>query len=188
MCIFKKKAILLFLKIKTNGVGMLKDLIKIANKLDTLGFRREADTVDSLIKKFAGDKAGEYSATFDSASYIANRTDPMDNDGNVSTVFGYIIAAFGEPFGFKNPYYKIIGEYDGSGFTLASNTLDCLGMNHGDFKKYVKEVEEEGVHQIMMSQYIKNIESLPDEHPRKIKFYQEINNIISVLRGLGVYI
>lgn len=167
---------------------MLKDLIKMAGKLDSLGLKKEADTVDSLIKKIAGDKDGEYSATFDSASYIANRAEPMDDDGNVSTVFGYIIKAFGEPFGFKNPYYKIIGEHGGRGFTLASNILDCLGMSDDDFKRYVKHVEEEGVHQGMMSQYRKNIESLPDEDPKKINFYQEINNIISVLRGLGVYI
>ena len=55
MCVFKKKAILLLLKIKTNGVGMLKDLIKIANKLDALGFTREADLLDSLIIKMAED-------------------------------------------------------------------------------------------------------------------------------------
>lgn len=33
---------------------MVRDLIKIANRLDTLGLKREADGVDSLIKKIAG--------------------------------------------------------------------------------------------------------------------------------------
>lgn len=33
---------------------MLKDLIKMASKLDALGLSREADIIDSLIKKFAG--------------------------------------------------------------------------------------------------------------------------------------
>ena len=33
---------------------MLKDLIKMAGELDALGLKREADIVDSLIKKFAG--------------------------------------------------------------------------------------------------------------------------------------
>ena len=32
---------------------MLKDLIKMASKLDALGLSREADLIDSLIKKFA---------------------------------------------------------------------------------------------------------------------------------------
>ena len=32
---------------------MLKDLIKMAGELDALGLKREADIVDSLIKKFA---------------------------------------------------------------------------------------------------------------------------------------
>lgn len=55
---------------------MLKDLIKMAGKLDALGFKREADTIDSLIKKVAGDKDG----VFDSASYIANRIEPESSD------------------------------------------------------------------------------------------------------------
>lgn len=33
---------------------MLKDLIKMAGELDALGLKREADIIDSLIKKFAG--------------------------------------------------------------------------------------------------------------------------------------
>lgn len=32
---------------------MLKDLIKMAGELDALGLKREADIIDSLIKKFA---------------------------------------------------------------------------------------------------------------------------------------
>ena len=179
---------------------MIKELIKVANRLDSMGLKVEADRIDGMIRRIAssGDSgkmaempkssSGEYSTPFDSASYIANRMEPMNNDGDVNTVFGYIIAAFGETFGFKNPYYKIIGGYDGRGFTLASNTLDCLGMSQNDFKRYVKHVEEDVVHQRMMSQYRKNIESLPDEDPRKIRFYEEIRNIISVLRDLGEFI
>lgn len=33
---------------------MLKELLKVANKLDALGLSKEADTVDSLIQKIAG--------------------------------------------------------------------------------------------------------------------------------------
>ena len=51
---------------------MLNDLIKMASKLDALGFKREADTIDSLIKKVAGDKDG----VFDSASYIVKKIEP----------------------------------------------------------------------------------------------------------------
>ena len=40
---------------------MLKDLVKIANKLDSLGFQREADLLDLLIKKEATeDLEGKY--------------------------------------------------------------------------------------------------------------------------------
>ena len=47
---------------------MLKDLIKMAGKLDSMGLNREANVIDSLIKKIAGD--------FDSAAYIAGRIEP----------------------------------------------------------------------------------------------------------------
>lgn len=33
---------------------MIKELIKIANRLDTMGFKREADAVDGIIRKIAG--------------------------------------------------------------------------------------------------------------------------------------
>lgn len=33
---------------------MLKDLLKVANKLDALGLTKEADVVDTLIQKIAG--------------------------------------------------------------------------------------------------------------------------------------
>ena len=78
---------------------MLKDLIKMAGYLDSLGLRREANIVDALIRKVAGDKdlpfdsasyiAGriepdrnEFSNTFDSASYIAGRREPSRPDGS----------------------------------------------------------------------------------------------------------
>lgn len=32
---------------------MLKDLVKMASKLDTLGLSKEADTIDALIRKIA---------------------------------------------------------------------------------------------------------------------------------------
>jgi len=38
---------------------MIKELIKIANRLDTLGLKREADTVDGLIKRFAAEADDE---------------------------------------------------------------------------------------------------------------------------------
>ena len=38
---------------------MIKELIKVANRLDTLGLKREADTVDGLIKRFAAETDGE---------------------------------------------------------------------------------------------------------------------------------
>jgi hypothetical protein len=33
---------------------MLKDLVKVANRLDSLGLTREADAIDGLVKKMAG--------------------------------------------------------------------------------------------------------------------------------------
>ena len=33
---------------------MLKDLVKMASKLDALGLSKEADTIDTLIRKIAG--------------------------------------------------------------------------------------------------------------------------------------
>jgi hypothetical protein len=33
---------------------MIKDLIKVANRLDSLGFKREADAIDYIIEKIAG--------------------------------------------------------------------------------------------------------------------------------------
>jgi hypothetical protein len=36
---------------------MIKDLVKIANKLDSLGLKKEADFLDSLIKKMAGNSS-----------------------------------------------------------------------------------------------------------------------------------
>lgn len=33
---------------------MLKDLVKMASKLDALGLSKEADTIDALIRKIAG--------------------------------------------------------------------------------------------------------------------------------------
>ncbi len=33
---------------------MLKDLIKVANYLDSLGLKKEANNIDSIIKKIAG--------------------------------------------------------------------------------------------------------------------------------------
>lgn len=38
---------------------MIKELIKVANRLDTLGLKREADTVDGLIKRFAAETDDE---------------------------------------------------------------------------------------------------------------------------------
>jgi len=38
---------------------MIKELIKIANRLDALGLKREADTVDGLIKRFAAEADDE---------------------------------------------------------------------------------------------------------------------------------
>lgn len=35
---------------------MLKDLVKMASKLDTLGLSKEADTIDALIRKIASRK------------------------------------------------------------------------------------------------------------------------------------
>ena len=51
---------------------MLKDLIKMAGRLDSMGLKREADIVDALIQKVAGD----FDKPFDSASYIAGRIEP----------------------------------------------------------------------------------------------------------------
>ena len=39
---------------------MLKDLIKVANKLDSLGFQREADVIDTFIKKVLDEKGVDY--------------------------------------------------------------------------------------------------------------------------------
>ena len=39
---------------------MLKDLVKVANKLDSLGFQREADIIDTFIKKVLDEKGVNY--------------------------------------------------------------------------------------------------------------------------------
>lgn len=39
---------------------MLKDLVKVANKLDSLGFQREADVIDTFIKKVLDEKGVDY--------------------------------------------------------------------------------------------------------------------------------
>jgi len=51
---------------------MLKDLIKMAGRLDSMGLKREANIVDALIQKVAGD----FDKPFDSAAYIAGRVEP----------------------------------------------------------------------------------------------------------------
>lgn len=38
---------------------MIKDLVKVATKLDSLGLKREADYIDSLIRKIAGEGSGD---------------------------------------------------------------------------------------------------------------------------------
>jgi hypothetical protein len=38
---------------------MLKDLVKVANRLDSLGLTREADAIDGLVKKMAGMSEGD---------------------------------------------------------------------------------------------------------------------------------
>jgi hypothetical protein len=38
---------------------MIKDLVKVATKLDSLGLKREADYIDSLIRKIAGNNWGD---------------------------------------------------------------------------------------------------------------------------------
>ena len=48
---------------------MLKELLKVANKLDALGLSKEADTVDALIRKMAG---------------IGDRKDPDFEPGGVA--------------------------------------------------------------------------------------------------------
>jgi hypothetical protein len=39
---------------------MIKKLVKIANKLDSLGFQREADVIDTFIKKVLDEKGVDY--------------------------------------------------------------------------------------------------------------------------------
>lgn len=39
---------------------MLKDLVRLANRLDELGLRKEADFLDSVIKKHSGHHADSY--------------------------------------------------------------------------------------------------------------------------------
>lgn len=39
---------------------MLKELVKVANKLDSLGFQREADVIDTFIKKVLDEKGVDY--------------------------------------------------------------------------------------------------------------------------------
>lgn len=39
---------------------MLKDLVKVANKLDRLGFNEEANAIDSLIRKMLNKKLENY--------------------------------------------------------------------------------------------------------------------------------
>ena len=41
------------------GVRMLKDLVKVANRLDSLGLTKEADTLDILVKKMAAMNEGD---------------------------------------------------------------------------------------------------------------------------------
>jgi len=38
---------------------MLKDLVKLANRLDNLGLRKEADFLDTIIKKHSGHHEGD---------------------------------------------------------------------------------------------------------------------------------
>ena len=42
---------------------MIKELIKIANRLDSLGLKREADTIDSILKKVAAPKSIQHTKT-----------------------------------------------------------------------------------------------------------------------------
>lgn len=39
---------------------MLKDLVKMASKLDSLGLTKEADTIDALVRKMAGEFNDSY--------------------------------------------------------------------------------------------------------------------------------
>ena len=39
---------------------MLKDLVKVANKLDSLGFQREADVIDTFIKEVLDERGINY--------------------------------------------------------------------------------------------------------------------------------
>ena len=43
---------------------MLKDLVKVANRLDSLGLTREADAIDGLVKKMAGMSEGDDSDSY----------------------------------------------------------------------------------------------------------------------------
>jgi hypothetical protein len=39
---------------------VLKDLVKVANKLDSLGFQREADVIDTFIKEVLDERGINY--------------------------------------------------------------------------------------------------------------------------------
>ena len=165
---------------------MIKELIKIANRLDSIGRKREADAVDGIIRKIAADKDG----TFNSAAYIANRIDPRDinprDDSDVSTVLHYIIAAAENEKtpGVKNPYYRIIGGRDSSregGFSYGSSILNHLHTNWSDLEYYVDYFTEDVVHERLMDFYMRFVARLPDGDLDKENFYEEIDRIKSIL-------
>ena len=167
---------------------MIKELIKIANRLDSIGHKREADAVDGIIRKIAADK----DRTFNSAAYIANRIDPRDinprDDSDVSTVLHYIISAAKKTPGVKSPYYQIIGGRDSSsetGFSYGSNILNHLHTNWSDLEYYLDDFTEDVVHERLMDNYMRFVASLPDGDLDKENFYEEIDRIKSVLDSLG---
>jgi len=66
------------------GVYMIKELVKVANRLDSLGLKREADAVDRIIRKIASSEKS-YHKEFGSGDYGIYHI--MPREGHVITWF-----------------------------------------------------------------------------------------------------
>ena len=58
---------------------MLKDLIKVSNRLDSLGLTKEADYLDAVIRKISGRKMVPYGAAIEELA-ITDETESEDDE------------------------------------------------------------------------------------------------------------
>jgi len=103
---------------------MLKELIKLSNSLDTRGLTKEADVLDSIIRKM-----GEYGeGSFDSEHF--NRDWPDDGDGDYSDEEeGYDRVKLWKDIDFDGPnekFHKLLGFIGKDAFSRSYNHISNM--------------------------------------------------------------